>query len=464
MDKWLNYSQILEFLDKGAYRADVKKIFAASTGLPRVSHFHSLLANPEKKLKVIHVAGTSGKGSTCYLLSQILTGQGFHVGMTVSPHILNIRERIQLNNRPISEKDFENYFNQIYPAIRKVNQSEYGHLTYFEILTGLAYFIFAAKKVDYAVIEVGLGGLLDSTNIAKEKNKLCVINEIGLDHTEVLGNDIVKIAQEKAGIIHEENTVVKLFQTEEINRVFEEEAKEAGSQLIWIKEGKTYKGIELSEEQTKFEYNFDLQKSLNKSSSWRSCDLSLLGTHQALNCALALKSCEYLAKKDGFSLNLNGLQKSLQNLNLPARLEIRKFGSQKAILDGAHNPSKIKSLLESVSRIFPRQEFNLVLSIKQNKHYYDILQGILDYRFLFAEIYLTTFNQKQDQVSNSVDPQKLKDFLLQNGFENIVIQEDLETAIKQALQGSNYLLATGSLYLISEIYKLQLSADGFRNH
>ncbi len=147
-------------------------LFVGDLGLQRAKYFMRLLGNPQNKLKVIHIAGTSGKGSTAYLTSQLLQSQGFRVGLSISPHIFDIRERIQINNQLPTEKLILGYFNQILPTIEKMEKCRYGTPTYFEILVGLAYYIFAKEKLDYAVIETGLGGRLDGTNTVTNKNKI----------------------------------------------------------------------------------------------------------------------------------------------------------------------------------------------------------------------------------------------------------------------------------------------------
>ena len=151
----------------------------------------------QEKLNIIHVAGTSGKGSTCYLISSLLKFHGFKVGLHQSPHLTDVRERFQMNNKIISEEEFIFYLNKIIPIINMVGKTFHGSLTYFEILVGLAYFIFYDKKIDYVVMETGLGGWFDATNVVERPDKLAVLTTIGLDHANILGKTIEEIALQK---------------------------------------------------------------------------------------------------------------------------------------------------------------------------------------------------------------------------------------------------------------------------
>jgi len=164
--------------------------FPGKLGLNRAKYFLKLLGNPQEKLKIIHIAGTSGKGSTCYLISSLLTSQGFKVGLHQSPHLTDVTERFQIDGKIISQKEFVFYLNKVIPVINMVGKTFHGSLTYFEILVGLAYLIFYEKKIDYAVIETGLGGKYDGTNVVARPDKLSVLTKIGLDHTNILGKTI----------------------------------------------------------------------------------------------------------------------------------------------------------------------------------------------------------------------------------------------------------------------------------
>lgn len=186
----------LEALDKYIqnYCSPVKR----NSGLLVMKHIMGLLGNPHDSLNIVHIAGTSGKTSTAYYLADMLTKSGLKVGLSVSPYVDIVTERFQFNMLPISEKMFSNKANELIDTLKK----EKIRPSYFEFMTAFTYWIFAYLEVDYAVIEVGIGGTQDSTNVAQSKNKICVITDIGMDHMEILGNTIERISENKAGIIH----------------------------------------------------------------------------------------------------------------------------------------------------------------------------------------------------------------------------------------------------------------------
>ncbi len=209
--------------------------FPGELGLKRAKYLLQLIGNPQEKLRVIHVAGTSGKGSVCFYISRLLQASGFKVGLHISPHLVNVRERCQINNKLIDEKTFYQSLNKIVPYVDQVTQSKYGKPTYFEILVALVFSIFSQQKVDYAVIETGLGGLLDGTNVVSRKDKLCVLTKIGFDHMAILGNTLTQIARQKAGIIQKNNPVISIDQQTSVKKVIEKKARTTSSQLLFIK-------------------------------------------------------------------------------------------------------------------------------------------------------------------------------------------------------------------------------------
>ena len=223
------YKQAINYLHSHI-PGDAKQVFSGDKGLDRVRHLLKLLGNPQEKIKIIHIAGTSGKGSTAYILSNLIRSQNFKVGLTVSPHLLDIRERIQINNTLIDKKIFTKNLNDIAEKVKEIDTKKYGQLTYFELLTVLAFYTFYKEEVDYAVVETGLGGLLDATNVVTSENKICVITKIGFDHTHILGKRLTDIALQKAGIIQKNNTVVVTWQRKEIEQLFKNVSENKNAQ------------------------------------------------------------------------------------------------------------------------------------------------------------------------------------------------------------------------------------------
>ncbi|MFH0819353.1 MAG: Mur ligase family protein, partial [Patescibacteria group bacterium] len=261
----------------------------------RIQAFLSYLNNPQDKFKVVHVAGTSGKGSTCQMIASILKQAGYKTGLTISPYLIDPLEKIQINNRQISEKFFINLVNKYKFLIVKFN------LTYFEAFIALTFIYFARQKVDYAVVETGLGGRLDATNVFNNP-ALSIITNIGLDHTEVLGKTKKQIAREKSAIIKNSQKAI------------------TGSRLI-----KNAKYI-------------DITKTVN-------IKTNLLGEFQKQNAILAIEACKFLKIPEKY------IKAGLLKLNHFGRFTVQ---SQKPliIIDGAHNPDKIHAFISSFKKLY----------------------------------------------------------------------------------------------------------------
>ena len=418
-----------------------KNTFPGQLGLDRAKLLLRLIGDPQEKIKVIHIAGTSGKGSTACLASQILTDLGFKTGLTLSPHLKDIRERVQINNQLISKEKFVLYLNQLLGAIEKMASSPYGSPTYFEILIGLAFYSFCQEKVNYAVIETGLGGWFDGTNVVKNPQKVVILTRIGLDHTQVLGKTIGEIALQKAKIIQPDNTVFALKQKPAANKIFEKIARKEKAKLFFVEKGVRFKNIKPTPEKTIFNffwppYNF------------KNLALGLLGAHQAENCSLALAAISFLSQRDNFSFDEKKIRQTLKKASFPGRLEILKINGRIIILDGAHNPQKIAALAKNLKNFFPNQKFDFLIAFKKKKDFAKALPKITP---LAQKIYLTRFFQgHQDWLALSEGPGKIKKVLKKLKFDNFEIASDPQKVIDKKTRQP--LVITGSLYLLSEIY------------
>ncbi len=427
-------------------------LFVGQLGLRRAKYFMELLGNPQNKLRVIHIAGTSGKGSTAHLASHLLQSQGFSVGLSISPHVFDVRERMQINNQLPSEKLILKYFNQLLPTILQMEKCKYGSPTYFEIIVGLAYFIFEKEKMDYAIIETGLGGRLDGTNTVTNKNKICIITKIGLDHTEILGNTIAKITAEKAGIIQNQNAVISHQQSATSNQIIAAKCQEKKAALYLLKPQKSYSLVSSNQKETVFDFNFTgPELSSEVLLKLQNIKISLLGTHQIENCALALTCLTVLSKRDKFILDEIKLRSALKKINIPGRMEIRKNGKEYVVIDGAHNPQKMGALISSLKTIFPNQKFDFIIAFKKGKDFKKILSHILP---IANQIYLTDFStSNQDNRASSIENIEIIAYLKQNKFENYSIINNNEKEILSVINGSSkFVILTGSLYFIGSIY------------
>ena len=260
------------------------------------------LGNPERSYRIIHVAGTSGKTSTAYLIRGLLEAAGFRTGLTVSPHVVAVNERVQVAGIPMPEDRFVTYLNDFLPRAASLDRE----LTYFELGVGLALWVFARENVDYAIVEVGIGGTRDATNALQSPDKVCVVSAVGLDHTELLGHSVDVIAMHKAGIVGEGNTVVVVDQDEVVLDIVRDRAREVGGHVIFATPAP--------------------------------------GAHyQDRNLTLARAVVELLARRDGFAM-----PDAVVAETPPARYERFTSSGRRLVLDGAHNPQKVAALVDAL--------------------------------------------------------------------------------------------------------------------
>ncbi len=406
--------------------------FPGELGLKRTKYFLKLLGDPQEKLKIIHVAGTSGKGSTCYLISSLLASHGFKVGFHQSPHLIDVTERFQINNKIISKKEFIFYLNKIIPIINMVGKTFHGSLTYFEILVGMAYLIFYEKNVDYAVIETGLGGKYDGTNIVEREDKLAVLTKIGLDHTNILGKTSGEIAFQKAMIINKNSQVISINQEPAAEKIIREVAEKRKAKIVFVFRRDAQIGRL---------YNDQLNR------------LNLIGDFQKENVFLSMAAINYLSRRDGFFINQDKINKVFETAKFPGRFDIKKINGKTIIFDGAHNPQKMKAFINSLTKKFPNKKFNFLLAFKKGKDYKKMLKIIIP--FADSINLANFFTENQDMINASEDPKKIG-FTLNKveGFDNFEIGLSLKKAWENILSKKEPLVVTGSLYLVGEIFKL----------
>ncbi len=437
-----NFSQALSYLHRSVPSGSRR--FPGILGLDRQKEILRRLANPQNKIKIIHIAGTSGKGSTASYLSYLLAGQGFNVGLTLSPHLLDIRERFQINNQLISPKEFIFYLNQIIPIIEDIKKTNFGKPTFFEILIALAFYIFYQKKVDYAVVETGLGGLMDGTNVVDSPDKVVVLTKIGLDHTNILGPNLTAIANQKAGIIHSHNPCFSINQRNSVKKVFDKVATQNQTSINYISSQNI---SHLQSKNLNLIYDFSFQNL-----SLKSIILNSIGLYQIDNSALALSVVKFLSDRDKFILDIKNIYQSLFNCHFSGRADIQTINQKTLILDGAHNPQKMRSFINSLKLFFPHQKFTFLLAFKQRKDFVKMVKMIIP---LADQVILTKFKVVSDYMIQLSQSQKSIDKIFSNlnfhHYKNISNQSE---ALNFALQSNNPIVVTGSLYLLSEIYPI----------
>ncbi|MEI8128700.1 MAG: folylpolyglutamate synthase/dihydrofolate synthase family protein [bacterium] len=335
--------------------------FYISLGLERVQAILELMQNPEKKLKFIHVAGTNGKGSVCAMLSAILSHQpNFQVGLFTSPHVFEYTERIKINDVEIDKTIFAQKIIKITELAQKHNI----YLTEFEILTVVAFEYFAENNVDVVILETGLGGRLDSTNVIEE-NICSIITHIDFDHTERLGDTIEKIAFEKAGIV-KKNCPVVISENSAGFEIIKKIAEEKNSPVVLPlppRERTEVRGFNVAEDCVCHSFNNKLDDK----------GFTLQGTYQSQNLALVLKAVEIL-NQNGFNILQENIKQGLKNVKHPCRFEF--FEDENILVDGAHNPNGTKVLRESLDVYFPNQRVNFVFGCLKNKNYAEMMRNL----------------------------------------------------------------------------------------
>ncbi len=301
--------------------------------LEHVAAFMEYAGNPQDKVKAIHLAGTSGKTSSAYYAAALLKAAGKKVGLLTSPHVETITERVQVNLEPLSEKLF---CQELADFMNLVEASQI-QLSYAEILYAFAFWEFARLRVDYMVIETGLGGLLDATNIMQREDKVCAITDISLDHTNVLGKTLPEIAEQKAGIIKLHSTVFTYHQAPEIMHELETACRQRQASLHTIPQPGPDSTL----------------------------TISFLPLFQQRNFLLAQAAVEYVAKRDGLPPMSAAQTQAAAGVHIPGRMESIQYGHHTIILDGAHNPQKLAALRTSVAARYANRPVAAMVSFIQ---------------------------------------------------------------------------------------------------
>ncbi len=318
---------------------------AENFDLRRVAMLLGRLGNPHLDARTVHIAGTKGKGSAAAMVASVLIKADYRTGLYTSPHLIDVRERIRLDGRMIPREAFAAGVERLKPQVAAVNrEAAFGKLTTFELLTALAFLHFSTSGADFQVIETGLGGRLDATNVVNPE--VSVITSISLDHTEVLGNTIEKIAAEKAGIIKTGTAVVSAPQAGEAARVIEKTCLEKGSKLVQVGRDVTWEGSGL-------EGGRQLVLIRGRLAEYR-LSLPLAGLFQQENAAVAVAALEILVEK-GFNIPIEAIACGLGSVEWPGRFQVIGNNPPIIILDGAHNPYSARELARSLRECYLQQ-------------------------------------------------------------------------------------------------------------
>lgn len=384
--------------------------------------------NPQDKIKVIHIAGTNGKGSTTKMISQVLS-RSYKVGTFTSPYIKEINDNIAINGKAISDGDFLYLINKLKDHIDYLDQKGY-YLTYFEILTAMMYLYFYEENVDIAIVETGLGGLLDATNIV-ENPLASVITSISKDHMEILGDKIEDIAYQKAGIIKENSPVFLYPQEDYVYKVIKAKADVCSSELF------TFSKDEVVIKESDDKVNaFDFR-------NYKDVELSLLGIHQLYNASLSLMVLDYF--KDDFKLDEKTIREEIFKAKNPGRLSLISQ-NPRVLVDGSHNRDAINSLIKSLET-FTYQRLIVGFSVLKDKEYAYIIDRLAE---IADELIITSIDSPR-----AFEMCELTE-IVKEKFPRVIAIEDNKKAYNYAkeIAGPNDLIIwCGSLYLIGEIYE-----------
>ncbi|MGM0501621.1 MAG: bifunctional folylpolyglutamate synthase/dihydrofolate synthase [Bacillota bacterium] len=406
--------------------------FGIKPGLERMNLLLDYLGNPEQDLKIIHIAGTNGKGSTSAILTAIYKEAGYKVGTYNSPEIVEFNERIRINDNYISAQRLAEVVQEVQRAVEKVAK-RLEHPSFFEVVTAVAILYFAQEKVDLAILEVGMGGKLDATNIGQ--SLISVITNVSLDHTEYLGETLEEITREKAGIVKKDQPVVTAAVKPEVVEEIATIAHTQQAELINVNQCFKWErdGFDLAAQQ------FSIRGAQEK---YEGLKLPLLGEYQIVNTAVAVAVVEQL--QDDYPVVKNQIKEGLLKVNWPGRLEV-VAANPTVILDGAHNHAGAKSLNRELSKL----EYNnliIILSILEDKDY----QGILEQLAPLADKIVLSKNNNPRAAK--VD--KLQKYVKKYDQLDVIVEEDLELAVDNSLNNAvteDLILIGGSLYTVAQI-------------
>ena len=395
-------------------------------GLHRIQELLRRLGDPQRELKFIHVAGTNGKGSVCACLASVLEAAGYRVGLSTSPHLERFHERIRVNREEISNEAL----GAVTDRVRSQAEAMEEHPTEFELITAAAFLYFVERGCEIVVLETGLGGALDASNVI-ETPELAVLTAMGMDHAAILGPTLQDIAAAKAGIIKPGGTVVSRGGCPEADEVFRRTCRERGASLT---------ELDLSRLTVR---RLDLEGAVFDFAPWEGLTIPLAGTYQAENAALALTALESLREK-GWRIPDEAIRRGLAAVRWPGRFEV--LGRDPVfLLDGAHNAHGMRAAVESLKILFPKRRLTFFLGILADKdagEMLDLLAPLAERVFVF-----------QPDSPRAMDPAALCALLAERGVEArpcASVKTGLAEALAETGRGG-VICALGSLYLCGEV-------------
>jgi dihydrofolate synthase / folylpolyglutamate synthase len=415
--------------------------FGIVPGLQRMEEMLARLDHPQHDVKVVHVGGTNGKGSTIAYLQSIILESGYTVGTFTSPYIIDYREQIMFCGEMMKEEEFIDLVNLMIPIVEEVEQLPCGAPTEFEIITAMAFYFFGkVKECDLFLVEVGLGGLEDCTNVMTPL--ISIITSVGHDHQQILGNSLEEIATHKAGIIKSGIPIITAELKEEALNIIRNMAIKNGAE--YYEYGNQFKAIQLKNESAEL-FNF-----VGIDSSIEKLELSMLGEHQIRNASCAIMAVDLLMKKYDMKFNEDAMHSGIKKATKAGRFELISTNPF-IFIDGAHNEEGIKSLVNTVKSHFHEKEITILFSALKDKNVFEMVKELQE---ITNDITMTTFDFPRSM--------NVEELISSANMLNINYESDFVTAIDtkiKKIQKNGILLITGSLYFISNVRKYLLSKN-----
>ena len=406
--------------------------------LARMKKLLSLLGNPHKKIHTVHIAGTKGKGSTATMLAKMLEANGYNVGLYTSPHVVHLHERITVNSEMISGSEMRELLNRIHAPVEKMSKADADAPTFFEIMTALAFMHFIDKSVDIAVIETGLGGRLDSTNVIKPK--VVGITSLSIDHQHQLGSSIASIAEEKAGIFKRGVPIITVQQDPAAMRVLRSQAVAAEAPF-------SVTGTDID-----FSHRFETSREdgphtriclTTPTSKFEHLRVPLHGKHQAINCGLALAMLDKL-KSVGYEIDNAKAAEGLYEVSLAGRMEMI-WDDPRIMIDAAHNAASIKALIQAIGQNIPYDSMVVIFGCNSDKD----VRGMLEKLQYGADKVIFT----RSNSAKAVSPDDLAEMYTEICGKMYQTAASLGQALqlaKSAVSKEDLICITGSFYLIGQ--------------
>lgn len=411
--------------------------FGSILGLERMTSLMRELGDPQNNLKCIHVAGTNGKGSVCKYIYEILEAQGYKTGLYTSPFLEVFNERIEFDHKFISDEDLETYTDRVLEKVKVLTERGEDSPTEFEVITAVAFLYFKEKMADYVVLEVGLGGIGDSTNIIKEP-EVSVITSISFDHTDRLGNTLREIAGNKAGIIKHGCPVVTSARADEALEVLRERSLKEDAELY---ETADTKAEIVSESLTGTVFDVTL------GARYIGLEISMIGEHQIENAVCALKAIEVLQDEREIEISIDAIYEGLKKARQIGRFEVMSRDPL-IIIDGAHNPDGARTLREGYEKLLKGKRFLMLIGMLKDK---DTEHIIGEFRKITSDFIAT-----EPENPRKMSADELIELLMKTGAEAISAADNGEALSKALDRIGDYdgLLCAGSLYLIGKLRTL----------